>query len=162
VRLDKELNLLTKCSPAGGSFYIGARSKLINSQLRMNDKRASARFDLYLPIKLVRPSTGSAVTGETRNIGCDGFFCIVREPLGVKEEIWFTIFLPSPMPGCESSCVIKGKAEVVRIVADTSRASFGIGCRILEFRIGSQAAPKTQMAAYGLPIQTNGAGMYGV
>ena len=108
----------------------------------MDNRRASKRFGLRLPVTITRMGSGLTVAAETRDIGTEGFRCIVPEPFAIGERFQFVIALPDPAGAPVVDCGIAGEAEVVRIAADTSQAAFDLGCRIQQFRMVTEV-PET-------------------
>jgi hypothetical protein len=103
---------------------------------------------------MCRSESSEAFPAETRDISSDGFFCYADEPFGIGEILHCLIMLPDPAGSESGSGVcIEGTAEVVHIVADGSPSSFGLGCRIREFKIVSAAV---RMASLGVARNRHG------
>jgi hypothetical protein len=87
---------------------------------------------------LVFPQGSSVpLLAETRDIGINGFFCALEEPFGIGQKLRCLILLNEPSVTCQDKCgmCLEVEVEVVRVVADRSQSSFGIGCNTLDFRV---------------------------
>ncbi|MBY0508286.1 MAG: PilZ domain-containing protein [Bryobacteraceae bacterium] len=89
----------------------------------MNDQRRSKRFDLKLPVEVIRPHHSPAhLVGETCNISSNGVLFKTDHPVEVGESLEYYVTLPtapSPTERLRLRCV----GKVVRI-APTSLLSF--------------------------------------
>ena len=60
----------------------------------MIEQRKHQRFDLHLPLELVRSRENSRVAGETRNLSSTGVLFTSPAPVEVGESIEYLITLP--------------------------------------------------------------------
>ncbi len=71
----------------------------------MHDRRSSRRFDVQLPVKLIRngdrPLSG---VGETKNLGSGGVFFITNTQIDIGESIEYTVSL-APNRALSLHCV---------------------------------------------------------
>jgi hypothetical protein len=59
------------------------------------EQRRNQRFDLRLPIELIRAGAHSKPTGETKNVSSSGVLFTSPVPVGVGESIEYLITFPT-------------------------------------------------------------------
>ena len=88
----------------------------------MNDQRRSKRFDLKLPVEVIRPHHSPAhLVGETCNISSNGVLFKTDHPIDVGESLEYYVTLPtapSPNERLRLRCV----GKVVRLSAAEAAA----------------------------------------
>ena len=87
------------------------------------EKRKAQRFDLTLPVELIRASSAKASRqGETKNVSSSGVLFESDAKLRIGEPVEYLITLPtSPAPGIQVRLRCMGK--VVRLVKETGIAA---------------------------------------
>ncbi len=85
----------------------------------MNDQRRSKRFDLKLPVEVIRPHHSPAhLVGETCNISSNGVVFKTDHPIDLGESLEYYVTLPtapSPNERLRLRCV----GKVVRVLSQT-------------------------------------------
>ncbi len=88
----------------------------------MNDQRRSKRFDLKLPVEVIRPHHSPAhLVGETCNISSNGVLFKTDHPIEVGESLEYYVTLPtapSPNERLRLRCV----GKVIRTLDPQSHA----------------------------------------
>lgn len=69
----------------------------------------------------------------TRDLSCEGFYCIADRPLTRGSSLACTIIVPAYEPASGSGVHLKCNVEVVR--AEPADAGFGIACRIQRYSV---------------------------
>lgn len=102
-----------------------------------SERRAQSRSNLRAPLFLLRAGCTIPLRAETENVSMDGFFLYVHEPFAPGEQLRFLLFLPAPARRAPDAKTVglQGVAEVTRVVTSPSRSEFGIGCRLLTYRV---------------------------
>jgi hypothetical protein len=105
-----------------------------NQQDKVEERRATSRYNLTLPVE-VRivpnlPAVGS-ISVKTRGISTNGFYFNIAQEFTVETEFEFSIALPIEVTGA-TQAYVSGKAQAVR-VEDTGESypgSLGVGTLI--------------------------------
>lgn len=88
----------------------------------MNDQRRSKRFDLKLPVEVIRPHHSPAhLVGETCNISSSGVLFKTDHPIDLGESLEYYVTLPtapSPTERLRLRCV----GKVVRVLSEAHEA----------------------------------------
>ena len=88
----------------------------------MNDQRRSKRFDLKLPVEVIRPHHSPAhLVGETCNISSNGVLFKTDHPIEVGESLEYYVTLPtapSPNERLRLRCV----GKVIRTLSPSLRS----------------------------------------
>ena len=89
----------------------------------MNDQRRSKRFDLKLPVEVIRPHHSPAhLVGETCNISSNGVLFKTDHPIDLGESLEYYVTLPtapSPTERLRLRCV----GKVVHVLNDSHDTS---------------------------------------
>ncbi len=111
---------------------------LIAEYLRMtSERRAQSRSNLRAPVFVLRAGCTTALRTETEDVSMDGFFFYTHEPFAPGERLHFLLFLPAPARSAADAKTVglQGLAEVTRVVTSPLRSEFGIGCRLVSYRV---------------------------
>ncbi len=83
------------------------------------------------------PDSKAALSAETRDVSIDGFFCVLEEPFPIGQKLRCLLLLTQPLIAGDDkrAMCLECQVEVLRISADQSHFSFGLGCAILDFRV---------------------------
>jgi hypothetical protein len=105
------------------------------------DRRRRVRLPLSWKIYLLRASDTHPLETRTRNLSSEGFYCLVPEPFVVSECVRCTIFVPvmesvTDVEHDRDFLMLECGATVLRI-ENLGLKSYGIGCRIDNYRISS-------------------------
>lgn len=111
------------------------------------DRRRRPRFRLACPLRLFRPGDGSVIDTKTRDISCEGFFCVTGSLLSPNEQLECELAIPAGHNGSghDEPIVLRCRAEVVRVERQQENLFFGVACRVADYTIErdrSQAASR--------------------
>jgi hypothetical protein len=98
------------------------------------DRRRHARLPLAWTVYLMRPASVEVVEGKTKNVSCDGFYCLVHEPFAAGESIRCVIMIPAfdgQQP--QSMISLECRARVVRV--EPVAAGNGVACHIDDYKV---------------------------
>ncbi len=99
-----------------------------------SERRKRLRANLHWTVRLYDRSN-RWVSGKTRNVSSDGFFCVCAEPFAPGEHLDCAMLIPTQSPSTrEQVLCLECRVEVVRV--ETADEGFGLGCRIKDYRIG--------------------------
>ncbi|MGH9558784.1 MAG: PilZ domain-containing protein [Bryobacteraceae bacterium] len=98
----------------------------------MIEHRRSQRFDLRLPLELVRAGAEIRAAGETRNVSSCGVLFTSAEPVEVGDSIEYFITLPKAL-GSRIEVRLRCMGKVLR---DHSEATFAATLERYEFSRG--------------------------
>lgn len=105
------------------SFSLTPRKPLSRLDLTVNEHRKSQRFDLRLPLEVVRSGNqGISLIGQTLNLSSSGVLFETSEPLEIGEIIEYYITLPRAAnndPEVHLRCVGKVTRVAQRFAAAT-------------------------------------------
>jgi len=106
------------------------------------NRRSCRRFNVSLPMLLFTAESTMPIVAETRDIGMDGFFCLVADALPVGKRIRCLILLNDIADSDPSfGMCIEAEAHVARVaIRGTGNASIGLGCTMARFHIVPAAA----------------------
>ena len=79
----------------------------------MIEQRKNQRFDLRLPLELVRNEAQSKTVGETKNMSSSGVLFTVGSPVEVGEPIEYLITFPKA-PGSKAEVRLRCVGKVLR------------------------------------------------
>ena len=79
----------------------------------MIEQRKNQRFDLRLPLEIVRGEALSKTVGETKNMSSSGVLFTVGAPVEVGEPIEYLITFPK-VPGSKSEVRLRCVGKVLR------------------------------------------------
>lgn len=88
----------------------------------MTEQRRNQRFDLRLPLEIIRPEAGEQPTGETKNVSSSGVLFTSATPVQVGEAIEYCITFPKP-PGARAEVKLRCVGKVVRNDLETTFAA---------------------------------------
>jgi hypothetical protein len=74
------------------------------------------------------------VSGKTRNVSSQGFYCLVQEPLESGERVECTMLIPIPKSGKPDAVLcLKCQARLLRVEVMGADKGFGIAFLIEEY-----------------------------
>ena len=79
----------------------------------MIEQRKNQRFELKLPIELIRGGSSAKPAGETRNVSSSGVLFTSAVPVEVGEAIEYYITFPKP-PGARAEVKLRCVGKVLR------------------------------------------------
>ena len=98
------------------------------------DRRKHPRLPLAWTVYLMRPASVEIIEGKTKNVSCDGFYCLVHEPFAAGESIRCIIMIPAfdgQQP--ERMMSLECQARVVRV--EPTSIGNGVACHISDYKI---------------------------
>ena len=110
--------------------------------MQILERRKQRRLPLHWPLRVSGNPMGTLKT-KTENLSAQGFYCFLESsPLpGAILECKLTV----PNYGSIDSEALRSivcQAEVVRLEARGIEAGFGVGCRILDFKLARNDASR--------------------
>jgi len=100
------------------------------------DRRRRRRLRLAYPLRLRRDGEADPIDTKTEDVSCEGFYCISNRDVALHENLECELVIPGDNPGLmERDIVLRCRAEVTRVVPLDHRATFGVGCRLVNFTI---------------------------
>ncbi|MEO8126123.1 MAG: PilZ domain-containing protein [Bryobacteraceae bacterium] len=100
------------------------------------ERRQRLRADLHCTLYITLSTKPQPIECETRNLSASGFYCVSREPLLPGEFLQCKVVFPST--GEAAGLVLECIIEVLRTETIESRDSYGIACRIHDYRVAAQ------------------------
>jgi len=101
------------------------------------ERRKRVRTRLHWPVLMFRDRPGSAaIESVTRDLSSSGFYCVMRDELVEGEWLVCSIKIPTHDPhGKHLERTLECRVQVLRIVPQESRDSFGVACRIEDYHL---------------------------
>ena len=105
-----------------------------NEEVR--DRRRRPRLRLSCFLRLFRLG-GDPVAARTEDISCQGFYFISEHRFELNERLECELIVRGDETGYhpEIDVVLRGQAEVVRIVPKGLRQVFGVACRLEDYTV---------------------------
>jgi len=105
------------------------------------DRRQRPRLPLVYPIILSRPGEAGQVVTKTENVSAEGFYCTVDNPFSPHELVEFELTMSGQDFGHAfgRDLLLRGRAHVIRVVANGDTPGFGIACRIESYKISPKS-----------------------
>ena len=102
----------------------------------VQDRRRRPRLRLSCFLRLFRLG-GTPVAARTEDISCQGFYFTSEHPFELNERLECELIVQGEETGyrLEIDVVLRGKAEVVRIVPKGPRQGFGVACRLEDYTV---------------------------
>jgi hypothetical protein len=113
---------------------------------RVEERRASSRYNLALPVEIRLVPLLNAVRSivvETRDISTHGFYFNIVQKFMVGTNFEFSIALPIEITGA-TQAYVTGKARAVRVeeTGESHSSSLGIGALIESYQISRAESVK--------------------
>ena len=113
--------------------------KTINLDDGPSERRNRVRTQVHWTILLFRENTSKAVTTITQNLSSNGFYCLSPSPFVLGERVYCSLEVPTHDPlGKDRSLPLECHARVVRVEPESGDGSFGVACRIEEYRLAAR------------------------
>jgi hypothetical protein len=126
----------------GDSLEVVSASNCIANGIGANagfvhERRRRVRTRLHWPVLLFRAIPGSeAIESVTRDLSSSGFFCLTLVELAEGEKLVCSIKIPTHDPhGKHLERTLECRIEVLRVVIQDAGDSYGVACRIVDYRI---------------------------
>lgn len=97
------------------------------------ERRRQERYELQLPVVLLKEPGSTPLRTSTTNISNSGFYCNTDEPFSPGDQLRCLIVLPPGENDRESPCYLEGDAEVIRLLV--TDGGFAVGCRLNEYHV---------------------------
>jgi hypothetical protein len=99
------------------------------------ERRNRTRSRLQWRVCFWGPPLTGVVETVTRNLSSDGFHCLSRIPLPIKETVSCTLLIPIYKRNRAGSALqLECSVQVTRIEPVNEEGFFGLGCRIKDYR----------------------------
>ena len=98
----------------------------------MADRRRHPRLKLSCSLRLRRPGESHTIVTHTENVNCQGFYFASEHAFKPSDSLECELVIHGGGLASESDVyvIVRGSAEVVRIVPHEPRQGFGVGCRL--------------------------------
>lgn len=97
------------------------------------ERRRQERYELELPVVLLKMPGSTPIRTSTTNISNSGFYCNTQEPFSPGDQLRCLIVLPAEEDEREDPCYLEGDAEVIRLLVTDE--GFAVGCRLNEYHV---------------------------
>ena len=112
------------------------------------DRRFRPRLKLALPVALFRSGEAARTETLTENISCDSFYCVSEHRFSPDERLECELFIAgdelSSVP-TDDLCV-RCRVRVVRVVAEGTKARFGVACVLEDYTVSRSAISVSELA----------------
>src|SRR5260370_35970920 len=110
---------------------------------KVEERRASSRYNLALPLEIRRVPSMTAVGSilvESGDISTHGFYFNIVQKFMVGTEFEFSIALPTEITGA-TQAYVSGKARAVRVeeTGESHQRCLGVGALIETYQISRQS-----------------------
>src|SRR5580658_6568360 len=103
---------------------------------RKSERRSRPRAALQWVVHVSRAGGMHTVSGKTRNVSSQGFYCLIQEPLESGERVECTVVIPIPKSGRPDAVLwLKCRARLLRVEAVAADKAFGIAFLIEEYSL---------------------------
>jgi hypothetical protein len=90
--------------------------RILDSKTNYVDRRKRARLALSWTVYLSRQGSPQAIEAKTKNVSCEGFYCVLEQPFTVGELVHCTLEVPTVDPGTAGKPLgIDCHCKVVRV-----------------------------------------------
>jgi hypothetical protein len=97
------------------------------------DRRRRPRLRLAYPLCIRIPGESICVETKTEDLSCEGFSFISERSFSPHQVLECELVIPGNL-------VLRGRAQVVRVVTNRNGGTFGLACRFEDYAIyGSQS-----------------------
>ena len=104
------------------------------------ERRKRIRMQIHWPVLLIQQGTMGVLETVTENLSSDGFYCHSIVPLTSGQLIGCTLRVPAHHPTNSGEMLsLECKVRVVRVESLDGPGSYGIGCRIEDYRFPGMA-----------------------
>ncbi len=103
----------------------------------VRDRRRRPRLRLSCSLRLYRRGGAPTVVARTEDISCQGFYFTSEHPFELNERLEYELIVQGEETGYHSEIdvVLRGKAEVVRVVPKGLKQGFGVACRLEDYTV---------------------------
>lgn len=115
------------------------------------ERRKRPRLQVHWPIHVLKPGTAHSIDTVTRDLSSEGCYFIAKSALAPGEVRTCILGVPSRDPKREQVLPVECQVRVVRVESIPEDGSWGIGCRIEDYRFllrsnGEAEAPTSRDA----------------
>jgi hypothetical protein len=104
--------------------------------LNTGERRRTARVPLHWKVNLSGDGSGSQSQTVTRDISCDGFYCLVDQCFRPGDPIECDIAVPTHRPSNRDEVAyLRCHARAVRVELTGGSPGYGLACRIMNYRL---------------------------
>jgi hypothetical protein len=130
-------NYRNMSAKAAGEFspFLGVASPAGLDRTPRRERRTRSRTLVHWPV-LFRYRQSEALETITENLSSQGFYCLSRIPIPLGEAMLCWLTVPTHDPSAKSGTILlECNVRVVRSDAADVEGSYGIACRIDDFRL---------------------------
>ena len=100
-----------------------------------SERRTRVRFAVSWVLYVVRHGSDHPIESRTKNFSCNGFYCVLRQPLMPSETVHCTIIIPTFDANHAQDVVsLECRATVLR-VESLNDDNYGVACRIDDYSV---------------------------
>ena len=99
-----------------------------------NERRRRPRLQVHWPIRVLKPGTVHSIETVTRDLSSEGCYFIAKSALIPGEIRTCILGVPSHDPKREQVLPVECQVRVIRVESISEDESWGIGCRIEDYR----------------------------
>ncbi len=128
--------------------HINGKSNLALPAEDGQDRRRHPRLRLSYFLRLFRPGYSEGIETKTEDLSCDGFYCISDRPVLPDEVIECELRIPGEQASDSTGAdlVLRGRAQVVRVVPDELEPRFGVACRLEGYTVDQHSTDLAHIA----------------
>jgi hypothetical protein len=107
------------------------------------DRRRRPRLRLAYPLRIHIPEESTCVETKTEDLSCEGFSFISERSFSLHQVLECELVIPGEEVGrpIGRNLVLRGRAQVVRVVTKGHAGTFGLACQLKDYAIyGSQSS----------------------
>lgn len=120
--------------------------------LVVRERRRRTRVQVHWPICFIRPGLTEIVETVTRDLSSDGFYCLANTAFVPGEIRECTLGVPMHHPDSGDRVrPVLCRVRVIRVEALGGNGSYGVGCRIEDYRFISPGNGDGGLASNGGP-----------
>ena len=114
--------------------YLDTRS-IDQPEAVIRERRRRSRVQVHWPVCFIRPDTTALVETVTHDLSSDGFYCLASTAFVPGEIRECTLGVPVHHPkGGDHVRPVLCRVRIIRVEALGEDGSYGVGCRIEDYR----------------------------
>jgi PilZ domain len=103
--------------------------------VRVSERRRSYRVPLRWTLYVALPGATYPRRTATENLSCDGFYCVLDEPLTAGQHIDCDLVVPAYVPEADDIVSLRWRVQVIRVEKIDCGERYGLACRIQDYRV---------------------------
>jgi len=123
--------------------------------LGARERRRRARVQVHWPLFFLLPDVTRSIETVTENLSSDGFYCVANRAFVPGEVLSCVLSVPTHNPnGGEQIRAVRCWIRVIRVESLTEDGSYGVGCRIEDYRFVTNSGREDSLPAMVSPFGT--------